>query len=136
MAAEAKGYKDDGFKAMKLRFGWGPVDGAEGMQRNLDLVRTVRDTVGNDVDVMADAYMGWTLDYAKRMLPLLGPFQLRWLEEPVIPDDIETLLVDPPDFDDTTRTDSKVLTEIARQLVSQNELGFQLKRYHLSASHY
>jgi L-rhamnonate dehydratase len=88
LAAEAKGYKDDGFKAMKLRFGWGPVDGAEGMQRNLDLVRTVRETVGNDVDVMADAYMGWTLDYAKRMLPLLEPFQLRWLEEPVVPDDI------------------------------------------------
>ncbi len=32
-------------------------------------------------------YMGWTLDYAKRMLPLLEPFHLRWLEEPVIPDD-------------------------------------------------
>ncbi len=88
LAAEAKRYKNDGFKAMKLRFGWGPVDGAEGMQRNVDLVRTVRETVGNDVDVMADAYMGWTLDYAKRMLPLLEPFQLRWLEEPVIPDDI------------------------------------------------
>jgi L-alanine-DL-glutamate epimerase-like enolase superfamily enzyme len=37
---------------------------------------------------MADAYMGWTLDYAKRMLPLLEPFHLRWLEEPVIPDEI------------------------------------------------
>jgi L-alanine-DL-glutamate epimerase-like enolase superfamily enzyme len=33
--------------------------------------------------------MGWTLDYARRMLPLLEPFQLRWLEEPVIPDDIQ-----------------------------------------------
>jgi len=37
---------------------------------------------------MADAYMGWSLDYAKRMLPLLEKFNLRWLEEPVIPDDI------------------------------------------------
>jgi L-alanine-DL-glutamate epimerase-like enolase superfamily enzyme len=36
---------------------------------------------------MADAYMGWTLDYAKRMLPLLEPYRLRWLEEAVIPDD-------------------------------------------------
>ena len=71
LAAEAKRYKDDGYKAMKLRFGWGPADGAAGMQRNLELVRTVRETVGNDIDVMADAYMGWTLDYAKRMLPLL-----------------------------------------------------------------
>ena len=88
LAAEAKGYKAEGYQAMKLRFGWGPADGAAGMQRNLDLVRTVRQAVGDDVDVMADAYMGWTLDYAKRMLPLLEPFHLRWLEEPVIPDDI------------------------------------------------
>jgi L-alanine-DL-glutamate epimerase-like enolase superfamily enzyme len=73
---------------MKLRFGWGPADGASGMQRNVELVRTVRESVGDDIDVMADAYMGWTLDYAKRMLPLLEPFHLRWLEEPVIPDDI------------------------------------------------
>jgi L-rhamnonate dehydratase len=88
LAAESKRYKDEGYKAMKLRFGWGPTEGAAGMQRNVDLVRTVRETVGDGVDVMADAYMGWTLDYAKRMLPLLEPFHLRWLEEPVIPDDI------------------------------------------------
>lgn len=89
LAAEARGYKEQGYKAMKLRFGWGPVDGAAGMQRNVALVRTVREAVGDGIDVMADAYMGWTLDYAKRMLPLLEPFHLRWLEEPVIPDDIQ-----------------------------------------------
>ncbi len=88
LAAEAKRYKKDGYKAMKLRFGWGPADGAAGMQKNVALVKTVREAVGDGIDVMADAYMGWTLDYAKRMLPLLEPFNLRWLEEPVIPDDI------------------------------------------------
>jgi len=88
LASEAKKYKSEGYKAMKLRFGWGPVDGASGMQRNVELVRTVREAVGDEIDVMADAYMGWTLDYAKRMLPLLVPFHLRWLEEAVIPDDI------------------------------------------------
>ena len=88
LAAEAKRYKAEGYQAMKLRFGWGPSDGAAGMQRNLNLVRTVRETVGDGIDVMADAYMGWTLDYARRMLPLLAPFHLRWLEEPVIPDDV------------------------------------------------
>jgi L-rhamnonate dehydratase len=88
LAAEAKRYKDEGYQATKLRFGWGPTDGAAGMQHNLALVRTVREAVGDGIDVMADAYMGWTLDYAKRMLPLLEPFHLRWLEEPVIPDDI------------------------------------------------
>ncbi len=88
LRVEAQRYREQGYKAMKLRFGWGPVDGAEGMQRNIELVRAVREVVGDGIDVMADAYMGWTLDYAKRMLPLLEPFRLRWLEEPVIPDDI------------------------------------------------
>jgi L-rhamnonate dehydratase len=88
LAAEARRYKEEGYKAMKLRFGWGPVDGAAGMQRNVELVKTVRETVGDEIDVMADAYMGWTLDYAKRMLPLIEPFRLRWLEEAVVPDDI------------------------------------------------
>ena len=88
LAAEAKRYKKEGYKAMKLRFGWGPTDGAPGMQKNVALVKAVREAVGDGIDVMADAYMGWTLDYAKRMLPLLEPFNLRWLEEPVIPDEI------------------------------------------------
>jgi L-alanine-DL-glutamate epimerase-like enolase superfamily enzyme len=32
--------------------------------------------------------MGWNLEYAKRMIRLLAPFNLRWLEEPLIPDDL------------------------------------------------
>lgn len=88
VAQEAKSYKDGGYTAMKLRFGWGPQDGAAGVQKNLDLVRTVREVIGDGVDLMADAYMGWNLDYARRIVPLLEPYNLRWLEEPVIPDDI------------------------------------------------
>jgi L-rhamnonate dehydratase len=89
LAAETQKYKDAGYTAMKMRFGWGPVDGAAGMQKNVELVRTIRDVVGDGVDIMADAYMGWNLDYARRMIPLLEPFRLRWLEEPVIPDDLQ-----------------------------------------------
>jgi L-rhamnonate dehydratase len=87
LRSEAEKYKDQGYQAMKLRFGWGPIDGAAGMQKNIELIRTVREVIGEGIDLMADAYMGWTLDYAKRMLPLLEPFHLRWLEEAVIPDD-------------------------------------------------
>jgi L-alanine-DL-glutamate epimerase-like enolase superfamily enzyme len=89
LAREAKRYQSEGYKAMKLRYGWGPIDGAEGMHKNVALVKTVRETVGDGVDIMTDAYMGWNLDYAKRMLPLLEPYNLRWLEEPLIPDDIQ-----------------------------------------------
>ncbi len=88
IAQEAKSYIDQGFRAMKLRFGWGPTDGAAGMVRNEELVRTVRETIGDEIDLMADAYMGWTLDYSQRMIPRLERYHLRWLEEPVTPDDI------------------------------------------------
>ena len=86
--AEAKAYADQGFRAVKLRFGWGPRDGVAGMERNLDLVRTAREAVGDGVDLMADCYMGWSLEYARRMLRLLAPMNLRWVEEPVSADDL------------------------------------------------
>ncbi len=91
LAAEAARYKEAGYRAMKMRFGWGPTHGAAGMQRNIELVRCIREVIGNEIDLMAEVYMGWNLDYARRMLPLLEPFNLRWLEEPVIPDDIQGL---------------------------------------------
>ncbi len=86
--AEAKSYAEQGFKSVKIRFGWGPKDGLEGLHRNVDLVRTTREAVGENIDIMADAYMGWNVEYAKRMLRMLTPYNLRWVEEPVISDDL------------------------------------------------
>ena len=86
--SEAKAYADEGFSAVKLRFGWGPKDGYAGMQQNLDLVKTAREAIGPGVDLMADCYMGWSLEYARRMLRLLEPYNLRWVEEPVVADDL------------------------------------------------
>lgn len=88
LATEAKNYVDQGFKAIKLRFGWGPKDGCEGMYKNLELVTAAREAVGQTVDIMADCYMGWNVEYAKRMLRLLEPLNMRWVEEPVISDDL------------------------------------------------
>ncbi|WP_282605445.1 L-rhamnonate dehydratase [Pelagibius sp. Alg239-R121] len=88
LSEEAQSYLDQGFNMMKMRFGWGPKDGPEGVTRNIELVRTLREVVGDEVDIMVEAYMGWNLDYAKRIIPKLQPFNPRWLEEPVIPDDI------------------------------------------------
>ncbi len=85
---EAKAYAEAGFPAVKLRFGWGPKDGYGGIARNVDLVKTAREAIGPDVDLMADCYMGWNLEYAKRMLRALAPHNLRWVEEPVIADDL------------------------------------------------
>jgi len=51
-------------------------------------LKTVREVVGDDVDIMLECYMGWTLEYAKRIFPRLAIYNPRWIEEPVLPDDI------------------------------------------------
>lgn len=90
LAAEARDYAAAGFRAVKQRLAYGPADGRAGMRRNLELVRTVAEAVGPDVDQMADAYMGWDAGYAVRMIRMIedAGVRLRWVEEPVIPDDV------------------------------------------------
>ena len=85
---EAAEYVNRGFGAMKMRFLHGPADGPAGMRGNVDLVRTLRSTVGDDIDIMADAYMGWDLEYALRMCRALAPFDMKWVEEPLLPDQL------------------------------------------------
>ena len=85
---EAENYKKQGFTMFKMRFGWGPKDGSEGMKKNIDLVEAVREVIGYDTDLMLECYMGWNLDYSKRMIPKLVKYNPRWLEEPVIADDV------------------------------------------------
>lgn len=74
---------------MKMRFGYGPKDGPQGVRKNLDSVAAIREVIGEDIDLMLECYMGWNLEYAKRILPKLEQYQPRWLEEPVIADDID-----------------------------------------------
>jgi L-alanine-DL-glutamate epimerase-like enolase superfamily enzyme len=89
MQREAQSYLDQGFTSMKMRFGYGPKDGPAGMRKNLESVEAVREVIGYDTDLMLECYMGWNLEYAKRILPKLERFEPRWLEEPVIADDID-----------------------------------------------
>lgn len=88
MQAEAEAAKAEGYQGFKTRFGYGPKDGPAGMRENLARVEAMREVLGYDVDLMLECYMGWNLDYAKRMLPKLARFEPRWLEEPVIADDM------------------------------------------------
>ncbi|HUE76068.1 MAG TPA: enolase C-terminal domain-like protein, partial [Chloroflexota bacterium] len=77
---------EQGFKAQKWFFRHGPSDGLDGMEKNVALARTVRETVGPNVEVMFDCWMGWDATYAIQMLERIAEFRPRWLEEPVPPD--------------------------------------------------
>ncbi len=89
MQKEAETYLKQGFTMFKSRFGYGPAHGTKGVSENLKAVEALREVIGYDNDLMLECYMGWTVEYAKRMLPKLAKFQPRWLEEPVIADDID-----------------------------------------------
>jgi L-rhamnonate dehydratase len=93
LAAEAASWAGQGFTAVKQRLPYGPRDGREGIRKNVELVRTVVDAVGPDVDVMADAYMSWDVGYAIRCIRAIedAGLRLRWIEEPAIPDDVAGL---------------------------------------------
>ncbi len=88
MQKEAEAAVEAGYRAFKSRFGYGPMDGMAGMRENLKRVEAVREVIGYDRDLMLEAYMGWNLDYTRRMLPKLEKYEPRWLEEPVIADDL------------------------------------------------
>ena len=88
MQAEAEEAMKKGYVGFKTRFGYGPRDGMAGMRENLKRVEAVREVIGWERDLMLEAYMGWNLDYTKRMIPKLEKFEPRWLEEPVIADDL------------------------------------------------
>jgi L-alanine-DL-glutamate epimerase-like enolase superfamily enzyme len=80
---------EQGFKAMKWFFRHGPGSGSSGVEKNIELAKTVRDAVGYDVELMLDCWMSWTVPYTIKMARKLERYEPAWLEEPVMPDDID-----------------------------------------------
>ena len=85
LAAQAQGYT-----AQKWFFRHGPMSGPEGMRKNIDLVRTLRESLGDDDEIMLDCWQSWDLTYAVRMAERIEEFSPRWLEECAMPDRIDT----------------------------------------------
>ena len=85
LAAQAQGYT-----AQKWFFRHGPMSGPEGMRKNIDLVRTLRESLGDDNEIMLDCWQSWDLTYAVRMTERIEEFSPRWLEECAMPDRIDT----------------------------------------------
>ncbi|MEJ7900369.1 MAG: enolase C-terminal domain-like protein [Thermomicrobiales bacterium] len=86
---QAKAFADEGYKATKWFVRNGPADGHEGIRKNVELIRTLREAVGPDVEIMIDAWMSWDVPYTVRMSELLLEYRPYWIEEPVMPDKID-----------------------------------------------
>jgi L-alanine-DL-glutamate epimerase-like enolase superfamily enzyme len=85
---EAAGYVRDGFTAVKQRFSFGPADGIEGMTKNYEMVKAVRETIGPGIELMIDACRSFDATYAIKMIDMVKEFDPVWVEEPVLPHDI------------------------------------------------
>ncbi len=81
-----------GFKAFKMRNSAHHEDGLAGINRLEDEVAAMRDRVGPDAELMLNPVMSFTLDYAVRVFERLMPYRLRWVEEPLMPHDIDGLV--------------------------------------------
>lgn len=70
-----------GVNAQKWFFRYGPADGVEGIRKNMDMAYALREVLGNDYELMFDCYMGWTVNYARKMLNELEAIRPSWVEE-------------------------------------------------------
>lgn len=78
-----------GFSAFKVT---NPVhyrEGQEGLNRLEDKIAQVRETIGPDCELMLNAVMSYNVEYAVQVAERLRPYQMRWIEEPLIPTDLE-----------------------------------------------
>jgi L-alanine-DL-glutamate epimerase-like enolase superfamily enzyme len=84
--------KKDGFIQQKWFLGYGPGDGARGMDLNVQLVRSLREAVGEDVQIMFDAYQGWDLQYAIEWCRKVEQYRPYFVEEAVPMSDLESFI--------------------------------------------
>ena len=72
----------EGFGAVKLQVG--NLDGPEAVAQ----LREMRETLGSDVRIMADAFMSWDEEKALQVAEGIAELDIHWLEEPLPADDL------------------------------------------------
>jgi len=81
--------KEFGFVGAKIACPYGPMDGDEGLRKNIEFYKGWREKVGPDFPLSLDCYMAMTVPYATRLAKELEPLGLKWMEEFLPPDDYE-----------------------------------------------
>src|SRR3569832_377224 len=79
---QTDGNLERGFRAIKMKVG------RDVLAEDVERVRAMRKHLGDGFALMVDANMKWTADQAIRAARALREFDLTWLEEPLIPDDV------------------------------------------------
>lgn len=81
-----KGFVQQGYTATKWFVREGPTDGPEGVRKNIELMKALREAAGEDMKIMLDCWKSWDVPYTLKMGELLAEYRPFWFEEPVLPD--------------------------------------------------
>ncbi|MGI8870011.1 MAG: L-rhamnonate dehydratase [Mycobacteriales bacterium] len=76
-----------GFVGGKLPLHHGPAEGPDGLRANLDLLARMRDAVPDGFFLSYDCWMALDVDYTVRLGHAALDLGLKWIEEPLPPDD-------------------------------------------------
>ena len=82
--------KAQGFQAQKWFFRHGPMSGHDGFVKNVEMVRTLRETVGEGYDIMLDCWQSMDVNYVVKLAAAIEEYEPRWLEEVAMPDRIDS----------------------------------------------
>jgi galactonate dehydratase len=85
-ATSAKAVVAQGYRCLKLYpfSGTPQVITPERMKRGIGLVRAVREAVGPDIEIAIDIRARLNIGSARRVAQQLEPFNIAWLEEPIL----------------------------------------------------
>lgn len=67
--------RDAGYKAVKLRVGDSP-------KKDLERIRAVRKAFGDDLVILTDANIGYSVEDVRQVMPGMDEMNVAWLEEP------------------------------------------------------
>ncbi|MBT5831638.1 MAG: hypothetical protein HOH77_15740 [Candidatus Latescibacteria bacterium] len=81
-----------GFKAVKLFARYGAESGIEGINKTVELVAKTREQIGDNVELMLDGWMSFNIEYTVRLAEALKPYRLKWLEDYVLPEDMDSYM--------------------------------------------
>lgn len=81
--------KEMGFIGAKIPCAYGPGDGDEGLKKNIEIIAAAREAVGPDFPLMLDCYMSLSVPYTIKLAQAMKPYNFRWIEECLPPDDYE-----------------------------------------------
>jgi L-alanine-DL-glutamate epimerase-like enolase superfamily enzyme len=81
--------QQEGYRYQKWFMAYGPGSGPEGLRKNIELVRILRETLGDGTELMFDAFSGWDVSYALEWAQQVEQYHPRWIEEATHPEKID-----------------------------------------------